>query len=197
MKPETYTHTLKPALDFIISIMVLILFSWLIVLIVLSYTLTLQFPIFFKQPRLGKEGKVFQMWKFRTLSVDDTKTLQERRFILGDVLRKTSCDELPQLWNILKGEMSWIGPRPLPVEYDHLFSEEQRKRFKLKPGITGWAQVNGRHAIAWKEKLKWDAEYVNNISFLMDMKIVFKTVVLLLSLKKDKSLEEEKFNGNN
>lgn len=137
------------------------------------------------------------MWKFRTLSVDDTKTLQERRFILGDVLRKTSCDELPQLWNILKGEMSWIGPRPLPVEYDHLFSEEQRKRFKLKPGITGWAQVNGRHAIAWKEKLKWDAEYVNNISFLMDMKIVFKTVVLLLSLKKDKSLEEEKFTGAN
>jgi len=197
LKPETYTHTLKPALDFIISIMVLILFSWLIVLIVLSYTLTLQFPIFFKQPRLGKEGKVFQMWKFRTLSVDDTKTLQERRFILGDVLRKTSCDELPQLWNILKGEMSWIGPRPLPVEYDHLFSEEQRKRFKLKPGITGWAQVNGRHAIAWKEKLKWDAEYVNNISFLMDMKIVFKTVVLLLSLKKDKSLEEEKFTGAN
>lgn len=179
------------------AVVVLILFSWLIGLIVLAYILTFQLPVFFIQPRLGREGKVFRMWKFRTLSVDETKTLRERRFSLGDVLRKTNCDELPQLWNILKGEMSWIGPRPFPVEYDHLFSEVQRNRFKVKPGITGWAQVNGRHSIAWKEKLKWDAEYVNNISFLMDMKIVFKTVVLLLSLKKDKSLEEEKFNGNN
>ncbi|MEP2669848.1 MAG: sugar transferase [Cyclobacteriaceae bacterium] len=197
MKPETYTHTLKPALDFIISIMVLILFSWLIVLIVLSYMLTLQFPIFFKQPRLGKNGKVFQMWKFRTLSVDDTKTLQKRRFILGDMLRKTNLDELPQLWNILKGEMSWVGPRPLPLEYDNLFSSEQRKRFMMKPGITGWAQVNGRHSIAWKEKLALDQYYVKNVSLMLDIRIIFKTAGLMLSFKKDRSLEEEKFTGAN
>lgn len=137
------------------------------------------------------------MWKFRTLSVDENKDLQQRRFILGDVLRKTSLDELPQLWNVLNGEMSLVGPRPLPVEYDQLFSEEQRKRLEVKPGITGWAQVHGRHSINWKEKLKLDIWYVNNISFLIDMKVLFKTVVLLLSFKKDQSLEEEKFTGTN
>lgn len=90
-----------------------------------------------------------------------------------------------------------VGPRPLPVEYDHLFSEEQCKRFEVKPGITGWAQVNGRHSINWKEKLNLDIWYVNNISFLIDMKVLYKTVVLLLSFKKDRSLEEEKFTGAN
>lgn len=137
------------------------------------------------------------MWKFRTLSVDENKDLQQRRFILGDVLRKTSLDELPQLWNMLKGEMSLVGPRPLPVEYDQLFSEEQRKRLEVKPGITGWAQVHGRHSISWKEKLDLDNWYVNNISFIIDMQILYKTVVLLLSFKKDRSLEEEKFTGTN
>ncbi|MEZ4944348.1 MAG: sugar transferase [Cyclobacteriaceae bacterium] len=184
-------------MDFIISVMVLILFSWLIVLIVLAYLLTFQFPVFFTQPRLGKNGKVFQMWKFRTLLVDDTKTLQERRFSLGDLLRKTNLDELPQLWNVLKGEMSLVGPRPLPLEYDDLFSSEQRKRFLVKPGVTGWAQVNGRHSITWKEKLELDQYYVQNISFVLDIRIIFKTARLLLSFKKDRSLEEEKFNGTN
>lgn len=137
------------------------------------------------------------MWKFRTLSVDENKDLQQRRFILGDVLRKTSLDELPQLWNVLNGEMSLVGPRPLPVEYDQLFSEEQRKRLEVKPGITGWAQVHGRHSISWKEKLDLDNWYVKNISFIIDMQILYKTVVLLLSFKKDRSLEEEKFTGTN
>ncbi|MEQ8361403.1 MAG: sugar transferase [Cyclobacteriaceae bacterium] len=184
-------------MDILISVVVLILFSWLVVLIVLAYLLTFQFPVLFVQPRLGKGGKVFHMWKFRTLSVDGTKTLQERRFILGDMLRKTSLDELPQLWNILKGEMSWVGPRPLPLEYDDLFSSEQRKRFLVRPGITGWAQVNGRHDIAWKEKLKLDQYYVQNVSFMLDIRIIIKTVGLLLSFKKDRSLEEEKFTGTN
>lgn len=137
------------------------------------------------------------MWKFRTLSVDDTKTLQQRRFILGDVLRKTNMDELPQLWNVLKGEMAIVGPRPLPVEYDKLFSPDQRRRFVVKPGLTGWAQVNGRHSITWKVKLELDQYYVNNNSLGLDMRIIFKTVSLLLSFKKDRSLEEEKFKGNN
>lgn len=137
------------------------------------------------------------MWKFRTLSVDENKDLQQRRFILGDVLRKTSLDELPQLWNVLNGEMSLVGPRPLPVEYDNLFSPDQRRRFTVKPGLTGWAQVNGRHSITWKEKLELDNWYVKNISFVFDIRILFKTVVLLLSFNKDRSLEEEKFTGTN
>jgi len=197
LKPETYIHTLKPVLDFIMAMVALILFSWLIALIVLAYILTLQFPIFFKQPRLGKDGKVFRMWKFRTLSEATSMTLQQRRFILGDVLRKTNMDEWPQLWNVLRGEMSLVGPRPLPVEYDKLFSAEQRRRFLVKPGITGWAQVNGRHSIAWKEKLELDQYYVQHVSFLLDISIIIKTAILLLSFKKDRSLEEEKFTGTN
>lgn len=179
------------------AVVALILFSWLIALIVLAYILTLQFPIFFKQPRLGKDGKVFRMWKFRTLSEATSMTLQQRRFILGDVLRKTNMDEWPQLWNVLRGEMSLVGPRPLPLEYDKLFSTEQRRRFLVKPGITGWAQVNGRHSIAWKEKLELDQYYVQHVSFLLDISIIIKTAILLLSFKKDRSLEEEKFTGTN
>lgn len=106
-------------------------------------------------------------------------------------------DELPQLWNVLKGEMSLVGPRPLPVEYEKFFSTEQQRRLVVKPGITGWAQVNGRHSISWKEKLELDGYYVNNISFKLDLLILFKTLVLVLSFKKDRSLEEDKFTGNN
>lgn len=179
------------------SVILIIVCSWLGILIACAYAITLQFPILFSQQRLGRNGKVFRMWKFRTLSVDENKDLQQRRFILGDVLRKTSLDELPQLWNVLNGEMSLVGPRPLPVEYDQLFSEEQRKRLEVKPGITGWAQVHGRHSISWKEKLDLDNWYVKNISFIIDMQILYKTVVLLLSFKKDRSLEEEKFTGTN
>lgn len=197
LKSETYISIFKPFVDLLITVTIVTLFFWLIILIVLAYILTFQFPIFFTQPRLGKEGKIFKIWKFRTLSVDVTKTLEQRRFVLGDILRITGCDELPQGYNIIKGEMSWIGPRPLPIAYDPLFSEAQRKRFVVKPGITGWAQVNGRHSISWKEKLRLDIEYVNNVSFFLDLKIVFKTVALLLSLKQDKSLEEEKFKGHN
>jgi lipopolysaccharide/colanic/teichoic acid biosynthesis glycosyltransferase len=111
-------------------------------------------------------------------------------------LRKTSLDEIPQVINILKGQMSWIGPRPLPIEYDTLFTKEQRIRFEVKPGITGWAQVNGRHSINWKKKFELDTHYVNHCSLKLDLLIFFKTLFLLLSLKKDNSLLEEKFTGN-
>lgn len=137
------------------------------------------------------------MWKFRTLSVDQSKPVQMRKFTLGNILRASNLDELPQLWNVLKGEMSLIGPRPLPVEYLGLFSEEQKKRFEVKPGITGWAQVNGRHSISWKEKLELDTYYVDHISLMLDIRIIIKTFVLFLSFKKDRSLEEEKFKGTN
>ena len=136
------------------------------------------------------------MWKFRTLSPDHSKSVQMRKFGLGNMLRASNLDELPQLWNVLKGEMSLIGPRPLPIEYLPLFSEEQKKRFVVKPGITGWAQVNGRHSIPWKEKLKLDNYYVDRMSFALDVKIIMKTIALFLSFKKDRSLEEEKFTGS-
>ncbi len=139
----------------------------------------------------------FTMFKFRTLEVDEAKLLEDRKFAFGSFLRLTNLDELPQLWNVLKGEMSIIGPRPLPIEYLPLFSEEQKKRFAVKPGITGWAQVNGRHSISWKEKFELDAYYVKNVSFMLDFRILFRTAMLFLSFKKDRSLEEEKFKGTN
>lgn len=135
------------------------------------------------------------MFKFRTLK-QSGDTLEKRRFWWGDFLRRTSFDELPQLWNVLKGDMSFVGPRPLPVEYLPLFSEEQRTRHTVRPGITGLAQVNGRHSISWEEKFQFDLLYVQKLSFLLDLKILVKTVVLVLSLKKDASLQEPKFTGN-
>ena len=153
------------------------------------------YPIFFFQERTGIQGKPFRLIKFRTLKSIGS-SLEERRFWLGDFLRATSLDELPQLINVLKGEMSLIGPRPLPVEYLALMSDEQKKRHLVKPGITGWAQVNGRNAISWQEKFALDNYYVKHVSFLLDVKIVFKTIQLLLSFKKDISLSEQKFTGN-
>lgn len=186
----------KRSLDLILTCSVLILFSWLILLIFLSYCATLEFPILFKQSRIGKNGVTFMMWKFRTLSSQEDKQLQERRFGLGDFLRKTNLDELPQLWNVLKDDMSWVGPRPLPVEYLPLFKDEEKKRLQVLPGITGWTQIQGRHSIPWKEKFKLDADYVDHLSFFLDLKILLKTFIVIFSFRKDVSLEEEKFTGH-
>lgn len=144
---------------------------------------------------MGKSGVPFSMLKFRTLSDNENLPLDKRRFTLGSVLRLTNLDELPQLWNVLKGEMSFIGPRPLPVEYRELFSVEQNQRHKVRPGITGWAQVCGKNSISWQQKFELDLYYVNNISFLVDLKILLKTFILVLSFKKDTSLHEKKFTG--
>jgi len=133
------------------------------------------------------------MIKFRTLKVSDE---QDRRFVLGNVLRFLSLDELPQLLNVLMGDMSLIGPRPLPIEYLPLFSAEQKKRHDVRPGITGWAQVNGRNSVSWEQKFKFDVMYVQKVSFLFDAKIVVKTIILLLSFRKDTSLLEKKFTGS-
>jgi lipopolysaccharide/colanic/teichoic acid biosynthesis glycosyltransferase len=167
----------------------------LMMLILFGYVLTGQISFFFNQQRIGKNGKVFTLWKFRTLSTDTNKTLQQRKFFWGIILRASNLDELPQLWNVLKGEMSFIGPRPLPVEYSELFSVEQNQRHKVRPGITGWAQVCGKNSISWQEKFELDLYYVNNISFLLDLKILLKTFILVLSFKKDTSLHEKKFTG--
>jgi lipopolysaccharide/colanic/teichoic acid biosynthesis glycosyltransferase len=135
------------------------------------------------------------MLKLRTLSVNLDKALTERQFLYGRILRFTNLDELPQLWNVLKGEMSLVGPRPLPVEYANLFSKEQNIRHQVLPGITGLAQVNGKNDLSWDEKFKLDLEYVNKVSFVLDIKILFKTLTLVLSFRKDTSLIEEKFTG--
>lgn len=135
------------------------------------------------------------MYKFRTLSSDINLDLTERQFSLGRFLRFTNLDELPQLWNVLKGQMSLVGPRPLPVDYTDLFSAEQNNRHQVLPGITGLAQVNGKNDLSWNEKFKLDLEYVNKVSFLLDIKILFKTLILALSFRKDTSLTEEKFTG--
>jgi len=187
-----YKKFIKRGLDVLASLVFLILTWWVLLLVILIYGITFQRPVFFVQPRVGRNNTLFRMIKFRTLNVAETG---DRRFWLGNVLRLISLDELPQLLNVLKGEMSLIGPRPLPVEYLPLFSTEQKKRHEVRPGITGWAQVNGRNSLSWEEKFKFDLEYVQKVSFLFDMKIVLKTIILLLSFKKDISLLEKKFTG--
>lgn len=167
----------------------------LLLLIVLGYRLMNELPVFFSQERIGRKGKPFTIWKFRTLAGDQRKSLHLREFAWGNFLRKSNLDELPQIWNIVKGEMSFVGPRPLPVEYATLLSEEQKKRHEVLPGITGWAQVNGKNDISWSEKFKLDLYYVNRVSFLLDLKILAKTLILVLSFKKDTSLSEKKFTG--
>ncbi len=163
--------------------------------ILLGYLVQGQFPILFSQPRIGKNGKPFIMLKFRTLSPDTSKSLSARRFAWGNFLRITNLDELPQLWNVLKGEMSIIGPRPLPLEYQPLFSPEQNKRHEVRPGITGLAQISGKNNLPWSEKFKHDLDYIHRCSLRLDLTILFKTLLLALSLKQDTSLNEEKFSG--
>ncbi|MBL7846668.1 MAG: sugar transferase [Cyclobacteriaceae bacterium] len=187
---------IKGLADTLAAAILLVLLSWLFLLVGLLYLLTGERSLFFRQERLGRNEKAFTLYKFRTLKANEHLPLDKRKFTLGSFLRYLSLDELPQLWNILKGEMSLVGPRPLPVTYQPLFSAEQRKRFTVKPGITGWAQVNGRHGIPWERKFELDNWYVDHQSFRVDLRIIFKTIVLLLSFKKDISLEEEPFQGS-
>lgn len=190
-----YIRYLKRLGDLIFSLFFFVIFLWVFLILILLFLITLKLPIFYISKRIGKTGKVFEMYKFRTLSSDLNLELSQRQFSLGQFLRFTNLDELPQLWNVLKGEMSWVGPRPLPVEYAHLFSIEQNNRHKVLPGITGLAQVNGKNDLSWEEKFKLDIEYVNKVSFNVDIKILFKTLILALSFKKDTSLAEKKFTG--
>ncbi|MFP4979269.1 sugar transferase [Paenibacillus sp. CN-4] len=138
-------------------------------------------PMLFKQKRPGRYGKVFTVYKFRTMSLETNEQGElfpdiERITKIGSFLRKTSIDELPQLINIIKGEMSFVGPRPLLVQYMAYYTPEQNRRHEVTPGISGWAQVNGRNAISWEEKFRYDVWYVDNISFALDLKIVMRTL---------------------
>lgn len=162
-------------------------------------------PIIFRQPRPGKNGKVFEMIKFRSM-LDKTNKWgevlpdEERLTSFGMKLRNTSLDELPELFNVLKGEMSLVGPRPLLVEYLELYSEEQNKRHNMKPGITGLAQINGRNSISWNEKLNYDVEYVENFNILLDIKILFMTIYKVIKkegISQEGNVTMESFTGDN
>lgn len=162
------------------------------------------FPILFKQSRPGLHGKIFNIYKFRTMTKERDKEgvvlsddLRLTKF--GKLLRSTSLDELPSLWNVLKGEMSLVGPRPLLVEYLPLYSTKQARRHEVKPGITGWAQVNGRNAISWNEKFDLDVWYVDNQSIWLDIKILYMTIIKVITrsgINQDKQVTMEKFKGN-
>lgn len=172
---------LKRLFDLFFSLLLLFFLSPIIALTSLLIRLKIGSPVMFKQQRPGLKGLPFYVYKFRSMTDErDThgKLLSDdvRLTSFGKVLRKLSLDELPQLWNVLKGDMSFVGPRPLLVEYLPLYNERQAKRHNVRPGITGWAQINGRNAISWEEKFELDVWYVENHSLWLDMKILFMTV---------------------
>jgi len=191
-------------IDFIAAFAAFIILSPLFIIVTLLLFFANQGKPFFVQARPGKRGKVFRILKFKTMN--DRKDEQgnllpdsERLTLIGSIVRKTSLDEIPQLLNVLIGDMSLIGPRPLLVEYLPLYNETQRRRHEAKPGITGWAQVNGRNAISWEQKFDYDVYYVDNISFLLDVKIILLTLVNVFrgkGISQQGSATMEKFKGS-
>lgn len=196
---------MKRIFDLIVSIILLLIFIIPILLISIVVLISMGSPILFKQKRPGLHGKPFYIYKFRTMTneTDEHGNLlpnEQRITKLGKVLRKLSLDELPQLFNVLKGDISLVGPRPLLMEYLPLYNEEQARRHEVKPGITGWAQVNGRNAITWEERFELDVWYVDNQSFWLDIKILLLTVLKVFKREginpEDKQFVE-KFQGSN
>ena len=176
-----YAKYIKRILDLILSLMALILLMPLMIIIGILVRINLGSPIIFKQKRPGKNEKTFTLYKFRTMTdkrdIDGNLLPDEYRLTkFGKFLRSTSLDELPELINIIKGNMAIVGPRPLLVEYLSLYNEEQRHRHDVRPGLTGLAQINGRNSISWEEKFKDDIEYIRKITFLGDCKIALKTI---------------------
>lgn len=172
---------MKRFFDLVFAIIGLLIFAIPIFLLALIIRRKLGSPVLFSQVRPGLDGKPFRMYKFRSMTDSrdangDLLADSERITPFGHFLRSSSLDELPELWNVLIGEMSLVGPRPLLMEYLPLYSQEQYRRHKVRPGITGWAQINGRNAISWHEKFKFDVWYVNNNSILLDIKIIFITL---------------------
>ena len=176
---------LKRPFDILISVLAILLLSPILLIIAVLIAVKLGRPVFFTQQRPGLRGKPFKMIKFRTMTneKDEEGNLlpnEKRMTTFGSFLRSSSLDELPELFNVLKGDMSLVGPRPLLMDYLSYFSEEQNRRHEVKPGITGWSQVNGRNAIGWDKKLELDVWYVENQSFRLDLKILWLTIVKVL-----------------
>lgn len=196
---------IKRVLEFIIALIGLILASPILLIVAILVRIKLGSPIIFRQQRVGLNGEIFEMVKFRTMKdvYDAEGNLlpdEERLTAFGSFLRKSSLDELPELWNVLKGDMSLVGPRPLLVEYLPLYSEEQMKRHNVRPGITGYAQVNGRNNISWTKKFELDVYYVENFSLWLDIKILFQTVAKVLGqadINQEGNATVERFNGMN
>ena len=184
-----YRRYVKRILDFIFAIFLLVMASPVMILAAIAIKIEdPKGPILFRQKRPGKNAKIFTVYKFRTMRVETERdgrplTDMERMTKIGSLLRKTSIDELPQLFNIIRGEMSFIGPRPLLVQYLEFYSSEQMRRHEATPGITGWAQVNGRNAISWEQKFEYDVWYVDNQSFLLDFRITIHTIINILKRK--------------
>lgn len=177
-----YEKYFKRLIDIICSLSAIIVFSWLYVIVAILVRIKLGSPVLFTQDRPGKNEKIFKIYKFRTMTDqrDENGNLlpdDVRLTKFGKFLRSTSLDELPEVFNILKGDMSIIGPRPLLVQYLPLYNEKQRRRHEVTPGLSGYAQVNGRNTISWEEKFDLDVEYVDNITFMGDVKILFQTVM--------------------
>lgn len=199
-----YEKVFKRIFDFILALVFLVLFSPVILITALLLKIT-QGSVIFTQNRPGLDEKIFKIYKFKTMSDErDEKggllSDELRLKAFGKIVRSLSLDELLQLFNVLKGDMSFVGPRPLLVEYLPLYNKEQKLRHKVRPGITGWAQVNGRNTISWQKKFELDVYYVKNISFLLDLKIMFLTALKVLKrsgVSKEGHVTTEKFNGKN
>lgn len=196
---------IKSLFDFCFALIFILILAPLILVLLMLLILHNRGTPFFTQVRPGKNTRFFTIYKFKTMR--DTRNAagellpdMERITFLGKIIRKLSLDELPQLWNVLKGEMSFVGPRPLLPEYVPLYSEEQNKRHMVLPGITGWAQVNGRNTLSWEQKFKLDVDYVNNQSLGLDLKILLMTIVKVVKsedVNADETLTMEPFNGKN
>lgn len=200
-----YLNFFKPLIDKTVAFFLIALLILPMAFVYIAIFFKMGPPVVFKQPRPGKNGRIFYIYKFRTMTNErdrDGNLLPDHLRLkgFGALIRSLSLDELPQLFNVLKGDMSFIGPRPLLVEYLELYNNEQKKRHLVKPGITGLAQINGRNAISWKKKFEYDVEYVNGVSFFMDLKIILKTIKKVFikeGITQDGHVSVEKFNGNN
>lgn len=194
---------MKRLFDILASLIALVLLSPIIAIVAWKIRQNLGSPVLFRQTRPGLDGKPFEMIKFRSMkdAVDKQGNPlpdNERMTPFGEKLRSSSLDELPELWNVLKGEMSLVGPRPLLVEYLPLYNKEQRRRHDVRPGVTGWAQINGRNALSWEDKFLLDTWYVDNRSFVLDIKILLltvKKVVVKEGISADGHVTIEKFQG--
>lgn len=202
-KNNIYERHIKRILDFILALIALIVLSPVLLIVWCLVRLKLGSPAIFKQERPGRNEKIFRLYKFRTMTDarDETGELlpdEVRLTRFGKILRSTSLDELPELWNIVKGDMSIVGPRPLLVRYLPLYNEKQKHRHDVRPGFTGLAQVNGRNTISWEEKFEWDVKYVENVTFKQDVKIILNTVKVVLKrdgISSETSVTMEEFRG--